>query len=54
VKQNVAASPQNVAFSALLFLYRDVLHIELPAIEHVERVLVGTGADLELADERHR
>src|SRR5262249_10592576 len=36
-EQNVAASTQNVAFSALLFLYRDVLHIELPAIERVER-----------------
>jgi site-specific recombinase XerD len=37
VEQNVAASTQNVAFSALLFLYRDVLHIDLPAIEQVER-----------------
>jgi integron integrase len=37
VEQNVAASTQNVAFSALLFLYRDVLHVELPAIENVER-----------------
>ena len=26
VEQNVTASTQNVAFSALLFLYRDVLH----------------------------
>jgi integron integrase len=37
IEGNVAASTQNVAFSALLFLYRDVLHLELPAIEHVER-----------------
>jgi site-specific recombinase XerD len=37
VEQNVAASTQNVAFSALLFLYRDVLHIDLPAIGQVER-----------------
>jgi integron integrase len=37
VEQNVAASTQNVAFSALRFLYRDVLHIEIPAIEQVER-----------------
>lgn len=37
VEGNVAASTQNVAFSALLFLYRDVLHIELPAIDQVER-----------------
>jgi integron integrase len=29
VKENVAASTQNQAFSALLFLYRDVLHKEL-------------------------
>jgi integron integrase len=35
--RNVAASTQNVAFNALIFLYRDVLHIELPAIEAVER-----------------
>jgi Phage integrase, N-terminal SAM-like domain len=32
-KQNVAASTQNQAFSALLFLYRDVLKQELPWIE---------------------
>ena len=31
VEGNVAASTQNVAFNALLFLYRDVLNIELPA-----------------------
>jgi site-specific recombinase XerD len=37
VEQHVAASTQNVAFSALLFLYRDVLHIDLPAIDQVER-----------------
>jgi integron integrase len=34
---NVAASTQNVALSALLFLYREVLLIELPLIEGVER-----------------
>lgn len=37
VEKNVAASTQNVALSALLFLYRDVLDIELPRIEGVER-----------------
>jgi len=37
IEGNVAASTQNVAFSALLFLYRDVLQLELPAIEYVER-----------------
>jgi integron integrase len=34
---NVAASTQNVAFFALLFLYREVLLIDLPIIEGVER-----------------
>lgn len=34
---NVAASTQNVALSALLFLYKEVLHVELPLIEGVER-----------------
>lgn len=34
---NVAASTQNVALAALLFLYREVLVIELPLIEGVER-----------------
>jgi integron integrase len=37
VDQQVAASTQNVALSALLFLYRDVLHIELPYIDDLER-----------------
>ncbi|GAB4227823.1 MAG: integron integrase [Elainellaceae cyanobacterium] len=37
VQQNVAASTQNVAFSALLFLYRHVLQIELPYIDSIER-----------------
>ena len=33
VKHNVARSTQNQAFSALLFLYRKVLNVELPMIE---------------------
>lgn len=37
VQQNVAASTQNVALSALLFLYRHVLQIELPYIDGIER-----------------
>jgi hypothetical protein len=37
VGQNVAVSIQNVALIALLFLYWDMLHIELLAIEQVER-----------------
>lgn len=34
---NVAASTQNVVLCALLFLYRQVLAIDLPNIENVER-----------------
>ena len=37
VEGNVAASTQNAAFAALLFLYRDVLKIDLPQIQDVER-----------------
>lgn len=37
VREKVAASTQNVAFNALLFLYRDVLSIELPQIDGVVR-----------------
>jgi integrase len=33
----VAASTQNAAFAALLFLYRDVLKVDLPQIQDVER-----------------
>jgi len=35
--KNVAASTQNVALAALLFLYREVLEIDLPRVEGVER-----------------
>lgn len=35
--EQVAASTQNVALAALLFLYREVLQIELPLVEGVER-----------------
>lgn len=37
VNKNVAASTQNVAFNAILFLYKQVLEIELPIIEGVLR-----------------
>jgi len=37
VESEVAASTQNVAFNAILFLYRDVLGMNLPAIEGVTR-----------------
>ncbi|MCP9493508.1 MAG: integron integrase [Pyrinomonadaceae bacterium MAG19_C2-C3] len=37
IEGNVAASTQNVALAALLFLYKEVLKIELPLIDGVER-----------------
>jgi integron integrase len=37
VDKNVAASTQNIALSALLFLYKQVLQIELPYIDQIER-----------------
>ncbi len=37
VEGNVAASTQNQALSALLFLYSQVLHLELPYLQDVER-----------------
>ena len=37
VKRNVSASTQNQALNALLFLYRQVLNIELPWLEDVTR-----------------
>lgn len=37
VDQHVSASTQNQAFSAILFLYRDVLKMEMPNIDGVER-----------------
>ena len=37
IKRKVAASTQNVALSALLFLYKQVLEIELPYINNIER-----------------
>ena len=37
VQRHVAASTQNVALAALLFLYRDVLKLTLNKIEEVER-----------------
>ncbi|MDQ3174169.1 MAG: phage integrase N-terminal SAM-like domain-containing protein [Acidobacteriota bacterium] len=43
---NVAASTQNVALCALLFLYRQVLKINLPLIENVERPNVRSACQL--------
>jgi hypothetical protein len=39
-KDQVAASTQNQALSALLFLYREVLNIQLPWMEHIRRAKV--------------
>lgn len=37
VQRNVSASTQNLALAAVLFLYRDVLEIELPRLTNVSR-----------------
>lgn len=37
VRQDVAASTQNLALSAILFLYRDILGIELPWLDGITR-----------------
>lgn len=37
INRKVAASTQNVALSALLFLYKQVLELELPYIDNIER-----------------
>jgi site-specific recombinase XerD len=37
IHKNVAASTQNVALSALLFLYKQVMFIDLPYIDNIER-----------------
>ncbi len=37
VERRVAAATQNLAKSAILFLYRDVLECELPWLQNVER-----------------
>jgi integrase len=37
VAKNVAASTQNIALSALLFLYKQMLKIDLPYIDQIER-----------------
>jgi len=42
VNRNVAASTQNVALAALLFLYRDVLKKNLARIEDIERARLPT------------
>ena len=42
IDRNVSASTQNVALAALLFLYRDVIRIDLNRIEDIERARLPT------------
>ncbi|MEW6168909.1 MAG: integron integrase [Pseudomonadota bacterium] len=59
VRQNVAANTQNLALSAILFLYRDVLEIELPWLDGITRakkpqrlpVVLSRGEAARLMDE---
>src|ERR687895_213417 len=37
IQRNVSASTQNQALNAILFLYRDVLKIQLPWLDDVQR-----------------
>jgi site-specific recombinase XerD len=37
IERHVTASTQNGALSALLFLYREVLHVDMPYIDGIER-----------------
>lgn len=46
VHKNVAASTQNVAFDSILFLYKELLGIELPLIDGVLRAIRPNGSDL--------
>src|SRR5688572_31861209 len=55
VKKNVAPSTQNQALSAVLFLYRAVLHQDLGQIEHVPHARVAARMPVVLsADEVRR
>ncbi|HEY9826900.1 MAG TPA: site-specific integrase [Stenomitos sp.] len=46
IHKNVAASTQNVALSALLFLYKKVLSIDLPYIDNIEHARMPTRLSL--------
>src|SRR5438132_8766349 len=41
VNENVAASTQNQAFNALLFLYKQVMQMDAPDIQGVERARIS-------------
>ncbi len=49
VAGNVAAATQNQALSALLFLYRDVLCVELPWLDNVTRAKRPAGVSIDRA-----
>jgi site-specific recombinase XerD len=50
VDRNVASSTQNQAFSALLFLYREVLEREMPWLDDVTRAKKPAGLPVVLTD----
>lgn len=54
VERNVAASTENVALAALLFLYRDVLKQKLDRIEEVERARISRHMPVVRRDKRYR
>ncbi len=43
VRENVAAATQNQALAAMLFLYREVLAVELPWLDGITRAGEGAG-----------
>jgi Phage integrase, N-terminal SAM-like domain len=49
IAKNVAASTQNVALSALLFLYKHVLFLNLPYINNIERARRPARLPIEIA-----
>lgn len=50
VNDHVAASTQNVALCALLFLYRDVLQVEMPQIQQATEEMKRLNAALTLLE----
>ena len=40
VKKRVAASTQNIALNSLLFLYKQVLCLDLPYIDNIENIYI--------------
>jgi Phage integrase, N-terminal SAM-like domain len=54
VERGVSASTRSQALAALLFLYRQVLQIELPWLENVVRAKPSQRLHLEQVNDRHR